>query len=295
MSRELERLVRFAYASVEYAERGELTRQELERLGTALQGAGDCLRVAALWTAARAAMLPQLQDASLATATVAVQAVTETLGPPAADVFAATNAIAALRSLLPQSAQDPMVARRASAAGCVASALDCALYPSPALFADVVQRWALATRDPADSATVEQARWTAWLDDIVTRANRFSVLEALALFEKTLQGTIRGLLPNRYVWEGVADVNWNLEVWSKDPTTNKLVMRVLKFASVNLVKDVVHVVIASDPKVITDRLRVEHLFEHEVHRQMMNATYEGKYQAIDYAFAHGTDHWQAPV
>jgi hypothetical protein len=240
-------------------------------------------------------MLPQLQDASLATATVAVQAVTETLRPPAADVFAATNAISALRSLQSHSAPDPMVLRRANAATSVASALDCALYPSPAFFADVVQQWALATRDPADSATTEQARWTAWLDDVVTRADRFSVSEMLDLLEKTLQGTIRGLLPNRFVWEGAADAKWNLEVWTRDPVTSKLVMRVLKFARVELINDVLHVVVADDPKLVSDRLRVEHLFEHEVHRLMMNATYSGKYQSIAYAYANGSDSWQAPV
>ena len=290
----LEPRLRFAYASAVHAERGALTRGELERVGETLASLGECLPVAAAWTAAQAAIFPQLDPALVALGVAAIQEVARELEAPVRSAAPASPALLELSALLAEVPADALEARQAYAARCLLKALACCVAPSQAVFADAVEMWALAAADPSETARGEQERWTAWLDDVVTRADRFTIAETLQLLERTLRGMILDIVPNRYTWEGSADEQEQLHVWTRDPTTKQLVRRVITYSSSTLKDETLRVVVARDPELVRDRLRIEHFFEHVVHRRFLDDYYWGRYRAIEYELADGSDRWSAP-
>jgi hypothetical protein len=179
-------------------------------------------------------------------------------------------------------------------ASCVARALSCAIAPTPDLFAECVALLTEAQADPDYPINRERERWTGWLDDVVTRADRFNVLEMLELLGGTIDGTIDGLQPDRFFWEGTGNEQGGFEVWTDDPRLHKLVTRVATFPQVSPKSDVLMVVVSA-AGLVKDPLRIEYFLEHEIHRCFLASTYIGDYSSIDYRIDDGSRHWRAPV
>ena len=296
MARELEQAARNAYGVVSNTRRGTLARSDLEALGARLAPLGSALPVAAAWSAARAVIFPQLELNLVKLARTACEEVRLHLAadpaPPPEQPLLVLEAFAKQASA---AGSDPMAPRRASAALAVAHALSCCVTPSPKLFADTAEQLALAQEDPAYPNNRAQELWTGWLDDVITRSDRFSVIQILELLTSTIDGTLPGLLPSRFTWEGTGNEEGGFEVWTEDPRSHKLVMPVVTFSQFEPKGGTLFVRIANKPGLVKDGLRLEYFAEHEVHRYFLASPYAGKFTVIDYQFEDGSPGWQARV
>ncbi|HTQ05183.1 MAG TPA: hypothetical protein VMI54_15070 [Polyangiaceae bacterium] len=290
MSRQLERLARACYGSVLSSERGEVARDELEALGRALSQVEGALAVAAVWSAARAVVFPQLEPEAVARARASIAEILAPAAPPARAHGAHEPALSGSAGVEAPGVTS-MAARRASAARSVASALCCFRTPNAALFADTVGHLADAQRDAAAPASRAKAQWLGWLDDVITRSDRCEPRRMVALLGRAVDGSLANLRPSRFFWEGVASERGPLEVWTADAATRRLVSNVLAFDQVKLAGDVLSVIVAERPDFVRDELRIEYLFEQEIHRAFLGASYAGRYRRIEFAFADGSGGW----
>lgn len=296
MERELERAARLTYGAVANTPRGALARPDFERLGTALAPLGSALPVAAAWSAARAVIFPQLELNLVPIARAAVEEVQAHLAAtPPLPAGSPLPVLEAFAKQAPAAAEDAMAPRRLNAALAVARALSCCASPEPTLFADTIEHLAAAQDDPAYPGNRAQDRWTGWLDDVITRSDRFSIGQILELLKQTIAGTIPALLPNRFFWEGTGNEDGGFEVWTEDPRSHKLVMPVVTFSRFEPEAGTLYVRVASKPGLVRDRLRLEYFAEHEVQRYFLADAYSGDYTVIDYQFEDGSPGFRSAV
>jgi hypothetical protein len=296
----LERLVRPFYAPVVPADTvppnvRELRRDELERLGEVLAGEAEVLPVVAAWSAARAAIYPQLELSVVRQASAAAMEATAWLGSSTPPKDSDIPAIQVLAQYDPAKALDVMAARRASAARCLHAALRCCIEPTPERFADTIGHLADAQRDDQYPPSRWYELWVGWLDDVVTRGDRFDSKRILRLLAQTIDGTIGALVPKRFFWDGACDEDEVFSVWTRDALKKELVMMVVTFREVKLVGRTLSVVVGTRPDLVRDQLRIEYMFEHEIHRYYTRSMYMGMYSQIEYAFEDGSLRWTAPV
>jgi hypothetical protein len=292
--RGLEPVVRAYYGDVRGREHGELKGSELEQLGTLLAAVANALPVAAVWSAARAVIFPQLEPALWATAKSAIDEVLAGLRANGAVRAEDVPSLRVLEALDPRSIEDAMASRRASAARSVAAALRCAIAPSPAAFAATILHLADAQRDPAYPEGRARWRWLGWLDDVITRSDRFALGEILELLAEAVAGSLPKL-PHRFIWEAAGLEDGSFDVWTVDPTTRRSVKSMLGFAEPKLVADVLSVVVKTGPGCAVDQLRVEYFFEHEVNRLLTDSFYTDRYRCIEFELDDGTRRWVTPA
>jgi hypothetical protein len=273
----------------------DLRRDELEQLGQVLAGVGTALPVVAAWSAARVAIYPQLELSVVSQASAAAMEATAWLGSSTPPKDADIPAIQALAKYDPTQAPDPIAARRASAARCVHAALRCSIEPTPERFADTLGYLADAQREELYPLKRWYQLWVGWLDDVVTRGDRFDPKRILRLLAQTIDGTIATLVPKRFFWTAASDEAGVFYVCTRDPLQKKTVMDVLTFRDVKLVGRTLSVVVGARPDLVRDPLRIEYMFEHEVHRHLTSSFYMGQYSQIEYAFEDGSLRWTAPV
>jgi len=294
MANALDRLARPYYGAVQSAPSGELRRDELEQLGAALATAG-VLPVVAAWSAARAAIYPQLELEAVAEARAAAVEATVWLGSKTPPKDPDIPAIQALMKYDPDNAPDAMAARRAKAARCIHAGLRCAIEPTAERFADTIGYLADAQRDEKYPKVRWSEMWVGWLDDVVTRGDRFDAKQALHLLAQTIEGPIRGLVPKRFFWDGAGDEDNVFSVWTRNALTQDSVMMVVEFRDMKIVGRTLSVIVGAKPYLVRDPLRIEYMFEHEILRYFLRSTYMGRYTQIDYQLEDGSLRWTAPV
>jgi hypothetical protein len=289
MSRELVRKIESAYGEVDSSATGQMPRASIEQLGRALSGAGDVERVIALWSAARALAFPQIATRWVEGAVRALHAARSAIETGIRVRPAEVDAL-----LAPDAPGKPWDERQLEARRCLGHALSFCVDPSPLRFASTIESMGVAQRDASLTPQKAKQTWTGWLDDVVSRADRFTLADLIALADRTIRGTVE-LLPAWYRWEGAANDKHHLEVWTEDPRTRKLVMPVMRLEALKLDGAVLTVTVMASPDMVRDPLRIEYLVEDVVHRRFLGGLYDGRYERIDYRCLATGEAWQVPA
>lgn len=222
MSHELVRALRPAYDDIDGGDTGQPGRAAIGTIWSSLQNHPDARHVTALWSAARALVFPQVGPDAVERCGQAIDAArgglirgVASILPPAVDAL--------LQKAHAPGTSDP---RQVDAQQCLGHALAFCVQPTPSRFMQVIDAMVVAQHSEFLHPARSKQAWIGWLDDVVSRSDRFSTATMLDLLERTLRGTL-DMLPVSFEWEGVADSAGKLEVWVKDPKTRSLLMAVM--------------------------------------------------------------------
>jgi hypothetical protein len=288
MSHELPRSIRTVYDELDCSETGQFTRAEVDTLVRALQGRGNALTIAAVWSAARALVFPQVPPDSIEACARALRALRDEFASKSHAV--SPTGIEPLLQSSPTS--DLWALRQTEARRCLGHALLFCIDRSPARFQQVIQSLTFAQGIEFEEPPKSQAAWIGWLDDVVSRSDGFSVESILELTARAVRGTIESL-PAWFQWEGTGDEAQRLHVWIADGRTRKLQRTAMSLEPLKLVGRELRVTVAPIPDLVRDPMRIEYLFEHWVHRRFLNGLYYGRYEQIQYHCAATGERWQA--
>ena len=291
MSLKLVRALRAAYDDVDGSETGRPSRAAVGSIATALYGQPEILKVAVLWSAARAIISPQVLPGAVVGGLQAIGVVQK---DGAAGPLRSTPAEAAalLAPVVTVQASNEEVHVQAQA--CLGHAIAFCFAPEPARFMLVMDALVGAQRSEfARPARAKQA-WIGWLDDVATRSDRFTVAMVLELLERALRGTLDAL-PAAFEWEGTADESGQLSVWAVDPSTRRLLRTVMRAKPLELAGDTLRTTILDEPGLVRDLLRIEYFIEHVIHRRFLGDMYAGRYRQIEYRCLGTGETWQAPA
>ena len=290
MSHELVRALRSVYDDVACSSTGQPDRRTVASLWTLLGQRPQQLQVLALWSAARALILPQVAPAAIDPGLRAIAALRAVWAAPPVPQSAIPADISALLAGAPATTDD----RQLQAQRCLGHALAFALQPTSAGLMAVIDAMVSAQRSEfAHSARAREA-WIGWLDDVASRCDRFAPAALLDLLERTLRGTIT-TLPVAFRWEGTGDDKGLLHVWAADLQTRRLVSNVMTIDPPVLKGRVLQVSVHDAPHLVRDPLRIEYFVEHFIHRVFLGEPHAGQFDRIDY-HAQGTgEAWSAPA
>lgn len=290
MSHELVRALRAVYDDVEGSATGQPARQAIASLWTLLGQRAQQLQVLALWSAARALILPQIAAGAIdpgLRAITALRAAAAAAPGPQAQVPAD---IAALLAGSTATTDD----RQLQAQRCLGHALAFLLQPTPAGLMAVIDAMVSAQRSEfAHSARAHQA-WIGWLDDVASRCDRFTPAALLDLLERTLRGTLT-TMPVAFRWEGTGDDKGLLHVWAADLQTRRLVSSVMTIDPPVRTGRLLQVTVHDAPHLVRDPLRIEYFVEHTLHRVFLGEPHAGQFDRIDYHCLGTGEAWSAPA
>lgn len=290
MSHELIRVLRSVYDDIDSSETGQPTRAMICAIWPSLQKYPEARYVTALWSAVRALVFPQ----------VALEAI-----EPCA------KAINAVRTILANGVASPMpveveailqqpqpgitsIREQAEAQLCLGHALAFCVDSAPERFLHVINTLVSAQRSQFANPTRSKQAWIGWLDDVVSRSDRFHIETILGLVERTLHGTLN-MVPASFEWEGVADDSGKLEVWAEDPKTRRLLIPVMTAEPLLVMERTLKATILDETHLVCDQLRIEYFVEHIIHRRFLGGMYEGHYDHIEFRCLGSGENWQAPA
>jgi hypothetical protein len=293
MSPDLSRVIRSTYDDIDDSETGRPTVAIAERLFGALQGHGDTARVTAVWSAARALIVPQVAAESIEPCVRGIQALRAATAPNAPRQRSGLpEPIDAL--FRPDLPGEPKDARCIAVRACLGNALAFCINPTAARFVQVVEALVAAQGDEFAKPPQEKQRWIGWLDDVVSRSYRYGLGTILELTERTVRGTLRVFRPG-FGWEGTADDSHRLHVWTVDRPTRHLLQNVMTIEPVELRARALAVTVLPEPDYIRDPLRIEYLVEDAILRRFLGGMYDGRYDLIEYKCLATGEQWQAPA
>lgn len=291
MSLEVARALRRAYDDIDGAETGQPSRAVIESIPSALHKHPSAATVALLWSAARALVLPQIALDAVEPCSHAIVATRRCVVAGATSSTPAEVVALLQHASPPGQGADPA---QVQAQHCLAHALAFCLTSDPASFMRAMDAFVAAQHSQfARPARAKQA-WIGWLDDVVSRSDRFTPDAILELLDRTVRGTL-ATLPPGFEWEGTADRDGQLGVWIMNPKTRKLVSVVMAVEPLEVKKRTLLVTVLAEPNLASDPLRIEYFVEHMIHRVFLGAMYADQYDVIDYRHLGTGETWQAPA
>jgi hypothetical protein len=289
MSHELVRALRAVYDDIDGSDTGQPSRAAIATIPTSLQSRPDVLKVIALWSAARALVLPQVEPRAVDPCTRGVAAIRQ--HSPAAGHVIPSDVDALLQ---PAPVQAPTGEPYRQAQICLGRALAYSVAPEPARFMQVIDALIVAQRSEFARPRRAKQAWIGWLDDVAARSDRFTVPQILQLLERALRGTLDNL-PPELEWEGTANDKGELTVWAKDPRTDRLLTAVMRAEPLKLMGRTLVVTVLVEPRRVSDPLRIEYFAEQVIHRRFLGEMYAGQYDVIEYRCLGTGEIWQAPA
>ena len=288
MSHELVRALRPVYDDIDSAESGLPSRALSGEVWRSLQPRGQALFITALGTAARALIYPQVAPGAVERCVKAIEATRPLLGAKHAGLPAEVDAL-----LHPAQSATLSNPEQLQAQHCLGHALAFCLTSASARFTPLIDAFAVSQRAEYTSAVRAKHCWIGWLDDVVSRSDRFDVPALLDLLEQTARGTLSGI-PGAFRWEGAAEGAGKLEVWTEEPKSRRLLQSVMACEPLQVQQRKLIARIAPQPAGVGDILRIEYFVEHVIHRRFLNAAHYGTYDQIDYLCPGNGQSWVAP-
>jgi hypothetical protein len=281
--------IRSVYNDILASETGKLSEENIDLIYKALVNREKSLCIIALWSAARALVFPQIPVKSVEQCVLAIRTIFE-ITERSHDA----NARKSVETIINSGSVDNLDSQQEKALLCFTNALRFLITRDFTDFLCTIEVLASSQIKMLDAPRKARLYWIGWLDDVVCRNGRFSIITMLELVERTLLGTI-GHVPTFALWEAAGDDKGRFDVWAMDAKTRRLIQPVMMIDPIVLKDETLFVRVLDQPSVVKDPLRIEYLFEHWIHRLFLAEAYLGRYKNIEYYCQSTAETWRAPA